>query len=223
MIQIRNKRDVTSLFHKINKILNVEPGCFWFLCILKEKKYFYEIHRTLIKLDNLKKIYSVEFYANKLNRKDIKLKNLIKDKIQQLKNENKKSNLDQDFIKIYENLSILNNDNYFITQLKVDGKIVAECFGIIYKDTFYYFIPLLLPNKYSNFKIGKILILKIIEWCIYKKLKKFDFGLGSESYKKYFSNTSIPMYRHYDYRSIKGFFLSIFLRLFFFLKALRSF
>ena len=137
--------------------------------------------------------------------------------LESLDNLRQSSNLEQNSARnILKKIS--ENEDHVIHVAEVDGKIVAECFGIIYKDTFYYFIPLLLPNKYSNFKIGKILILKIIEWCIYKKLKKFDFGLGSESYKKYFSNTSIPMYRHYDYRSIKGFFLSIFLRLFFFLK-----
>ena len=185
----------------------------------KDKKHFYEIHRTLIKLDNLKKNFEVKFYTDNLTNAELSLKEIIKSKIKQLKIEKKKHNLNIDFIDIYEKLNNLNNHNFIIAKLQVDNKIVSACFGIVYKNIFYYFIPILLTNNYSNFKIGKILLLKIIDWCISRKIKVFDFGLGAEKYKKYFSNSSTILHRYIDFKNFKGFFLFIFLRIIFYFKS----
>ena len=65
---------------------------------------------------------------------------------------------------------------------------MSRCFGFLYANTFYYYIPTVLPNSFNNYKPGKILIIQLIEWCIKNNIKKFDFGLGNEKYKKYFSN-----------------------------------
>ena len=185
----------------------------------KDKKHFYEIHRTLIKLDNLKKNFEVKFYTDNLTNAELSLKEIIKSKIKQLKIEKKKHNLNIDFIDIYEKLNNLNNHNFIIAKLRVDNKIVSACFGIVYKNIFYYFIPILLTNNYSNFKIGKILLLKLIDWSISRKIKVFDFGLGAEKYKKYFSNSSTILHRYIDFKNFKGFFLFIFLRIIFYFKS----
>ena len=43
----------------------------------KDKKHFYEIHRTLIKLDNLKKNFEVKFYTDNLTNAELSLKEII--------------------------------------------------------------------------------------------------------------------------------------------------
>ena len=185
----------------------------------KDKNHFYEIHRTLIKLNNLKKIHEVKFVIDDLMNSKLKLEDIIKNKIKQLENKKEKYNLDKNFIEIYNNLNKFNNKNFLIAKLKVDKKIVSACFGIFFKDVFYYYIPIILSNNYNNYKIGKILILQIINWCILKKVKVFDFGLGDEKYKKYFSNYSISLHRYYYYKNLKGYFLFVLLKMIFFLKS----
>ena len=82
--------------------------------------------------------------------------------------------------------------------LKVNQETIAQCLGFVFKNTFYYYIPLLASNKYNRFKPGKILITEIIRWCIDNDIKKFDFGLGAEKYKKYFSNKKIDLHRYFE-------------------------
>ena len=75
--------------------------------------------------------------------------------------------------------------------LKINDKVVSRCFGIIFKEVFYYHIPTIYLSEFDRFKPGKILIIEIIKWCINNNIKRFDFGLGNEKYKKYFSNKEI--------------------------------
>ena len=55
---------------------------------------------------------------------------------------------------------------------------------------------MVLTKKFEKFKIGKILILDLIEWSIKKRIKVFDFGLGAEKYKKHFSNSNLDLFRY---------------------------
>ena len=134
----------------------------------KDKKHFYELHRTNIKLSNLEKENNIIFEVNSSNKKNFEFNKIIKNKINLLKEKKIKNNLNLDFINIYENLIKLKKNNFFLMKLYVDKKIISSCFGIFYKNIFYYFVPILNSNEYKNFKPGKILILKIIEWAISK-------------------------------------------------------
>ena len=70
--------------------------------------------------------------------------------------------------------------------LKVNQETIAQCLGFVFKNTFYYYI--LYQPQINTIDSGKILITEILRWCIDNDIKKFDFGLGAEKYKKYFSN-----------------------------------
>ena len=85
-----------------------------------------------------------------------------------------------------------------------ENKPLSRCFGFVYNNTFYYYIPVVLSNSFANYKPGKILILQLIQWCINNNINKFDFGLGSEKYKKYFSNKEISLHRYLKSSSFKG-------------------
>ena len=184
----------------------------------KDKKHFYEIHRTSIKLSNLEKDYTLDFEVTNLNDGKYEFNYLIKNKLSQLKTRNIKNKFSQEFMKIYENLMMKRDNKFLILNFKINGKIISNCFGIIYRNTFYYYIPMIGSNDYNNFKPGKILILKIIQWCISKKIKIFDFGLGEEKYKKHFSNKDISLHKYLKYQSLKGLCLYILLKIFFFKK-----
>ena len=78
----------------------------------------------------------------------------------------------------------------------------------------------MMPNDYNNFKPGKILVLKIINWCIENKIKIFDFGLGEEKYKRNFSNHSLSLHRFIEYKSLLGKFLFLGMKIIFFNKKI---
>ena len=120
-------------------------------------------------------------------------------------------NLNKQYSKIFDNL---NNKNkfFFISTFKIDNEIIAACFNIHFQDVFYYFIPVVLSKKFEKFKIGKILILDLIEWCIKQRIRIFDFGLGAERYKKHFSNLNLDLFRYCYFKSFKGLILYIILK-----------
>ncbi len=186
---------------------------------LKNKAHHYELHRTSIKLNKLEENFNVTFEISDAYLDKIIFKNVIQKKIDQLELKNNKHNLDLKFIKVYENLIKKDKGKYFLFKIKVNNKIISSCFAIIFENTFYYYIPMLISNEYNNFKPGKILIIKLIKWCFENKIKIFDFGLGEENYKKHFSNYSLNIHKYIYYRNLKGYFLFLILKLLFFCKT----
>jgi len=180
--------------------------------ILKiNKKYHYEIHRTLLKKEKLEKNHYLKFEIKSIDESDLTLDKLITSKIAFFSQKKKNINLNKKFAKIFANLN-KKSENFFISTLKIDNKISAACFSIRFNKIFYYFIPVILSKEYEKYKIGKILILDLIQWCLKKDIEIFDFGLGAEKYKKYFSNLNLDLFRCYYYKNLKGFFLFIFLK-----------
>ena len=172
----------------------------------KNKKYAYEIHRTLIKYEKLKSI-SKDLRIEILNsdQDNLNFKNILNEKKTQLAKKNIRNNLHIRYEKIFENLIKLKKINFYLISLKIEDEVLSRCFGIKYKGTFYYHIPTVLSNSYKKYKPGKILIIELIRWCIENNINKFDFGLGSENYKKHFSNKEISLHRYYNFNSFKGF------------------
>ena len=170
------------------------------------KKHAYEIHRTLIKYEKLKKLSkNLKIDIQESNQTFLDFKKIVKEKKNQLGKKNIYNKLDDDFTRIFENLIKSKKIKFCLISLIAENKSLSRCFGIIYDKTFYYYIPTILPNPFEKFKPGKILILQIIQWCIKNNISKFDFGLGSEKYKKYFSNKEISLHRYVKFYTLKGF------------------
>ena len=112
--------------------------------------------------------------------------------------------MDHNFIRVFKNLIQLKKLKFCVISLNLEEKTLAKCFGFVFDNTFYYYIPVVLSNSFANYKPGKILIIQLIEWCIKNNITKFDFGLGSEKYKKYFSNREISLHRYLKSFSFKG-------------------
>ena len=71
--------------------------------------------------------------------------------------------------------------------LKQNDTVMAAHFGFIQNKTYYYYKPTYNVN-YSKFSPGNILLQSLIESSINEGFEIFDFGTGSEIYKKRFSN-----------------------------------
>ena len=170
----------------------------------KDKRHYYELHRTLLKFEKLKENEEVFFKVDSSKEGILSLKDHILQKKGQLEKKGVKNNFTKNFLKVFDNLTKEKKINFYLMSLKVNQETIAQCLGFVFKNTFYYYIPLLASNKYNRFKPGKILITEIIRWCIDNDIKKFDFGLGAEKYKKYFSNKKIDLHRYLEHRNLKG-------------------
>ena len=185
-----------------------------------DKKHFYEVHRTLLKLDKLNQLSKVSMNVKDSFHDTLDFRNIIKEKRNQLQKKNIYNKLDNGFVELFEHLIDLKKINFYILSLKLKNQDISKCFGFVYKNTFYYYIPTISSNSFDNFKPGKILITQIIKWCIANKIKKLDFGLGSEKYKKYFSNKKIYLHRYLSFLSFKGFIAYLLISIVFRIKRL---
>ena len=172
---------------------------------IKNKKHAYEIHRTTIKYEKLKKISkNLKITIQDSDHDLIDFNKILEEKKNQLYRKNINNKLDNNFKRVFKNLIQLKKIKFYVISLTSENKPLSRCFGFVYNNTFYYYIPVVLSNSFANYKPGKILILQLIQWCIKNNINKFDFGLGSEKYKKYFSNKEISLHRYLKSFSFKG-------------------
>lgn len=207
----------STKFSKVYQI-KIENNIDQYLKKLKDtdNKKFYEIQRTINKLKSLENKYNVIFEIKELPDSKTDFKKLVYSKIYQLNKKKIKNKLNEEFIKTFENLIKLKKSRYLLASLKVENQTISTCLGIISKNVFYYYMPLIISENYNNYKPGKILILKIIDWCSNNKIEYFDFGLGDEKYKENFSNNLIPVHRYITHKSFLGRILLFVMKIIFF-------
>ncbi|MDP2939810.1 MAG: GNAT family N-acetyltransferase [Candidatus Omnitrophota bacterium] len=66
--------------------------------------------------------------------------------------------------------------------MEFKGKKVAMHFGFIYRDRFYYFMPVH-NNEFYQYSPGRLLLYDLIHKCFDNHIRQFDFMLGEEDYK----------------------------------------
>ena len=98
--------------------------------------------------------------------------------------------------------------------IQENDKIIAASIGIIDNKRFYYLVPVIFSEEFNSFSPGKILIDYLINWTLKNKMKVFDFGIGEETYKKYWSNCSTRIYRHLNYKGAKGFIIFLIIKIY---------
>lgn len=94
-------------------------------------------------------------------------------------------------------------DNKILTVLKNGSDIIATHYGIILGNTFLWHTPAI-NIKYLAYSPIEILLYEIVKFCKENKIIVLDFGLGDESYKARFSNTTRHVYHKIFPVSIKG-------------------
>ncbi len=105
-----------------------------------------------------------------------------------------------------------------LSYLSLDNEILASHLGFIHKDTFYYILPSFKEGHLNKFSPGKILLFELIKLSIEKGLKKFDLTVGTEEYKKRWSNSSMEVISFIEYRNIMGAIYYFYIKFIFFLK-----
>ena len=87
--------------------------------------------------------------------------------------------------------------------MQLNNVIIAAHSGYIYKNICYYLFPVY-DNNYNKYSPGKILLKKIIDDSKLKSLNYFDLTIGSENYKKDYSNFKFNSARVLKACSLKG-------------------
>lgn len=164
-----------------------------------------QIKNIIYQEKRLKNLGKLSF--NIANNKDEKLKVLrfiIEHKSKQYQNTNA---WDLFKIKSIKDFFIASNfylKNYnYLTYLTLDDKIIAAHSGFVYNSIFYYLFPTF-DLKFKKYSPGKILLKKLINDSKLKGLRYFDFTIGSENYKKYFSNDKLFSGRFLDFINLRG-------------------
>ena len=171
------------------------------LSYIKNNKFISEFKRTKKKLTEN---YQVEFQNYFLANQTDLIDRIIKKKISYLEKKRISHSVSSDFINLNKKLSITYPDKLVAGVLKINNEIVAANIGIIENRRFYYLVPVVFSDKYSSFSPGKLLIYKLLSWSKNNEVDTFDFGIGDEIYKKYWSNYSTRIFRHIDYKGTKG-------------------
>ncbi len=183
-----------------------------YLSLLENKKFSSELRRTKRKLlENYKVVFKTLLLAK---QKDLIEKILFK-KNSELKKKKISNSFNESKINFYKKLSNSCPEKLVAGLIEVEGKTVAASIGIIENKRFYYLVPVMFTEEFDSFSPGKILIYYLINWSIKNDLKVFDFGIGEENYKKYWSNFSTRIFRHLDYKGIKGFILFLIIKIYF--------
>ena len=78
-------------------------------------------------------------------------------------------------------------ENSFISYMQINNEIIAAHSGYIYENKFYYLFPVY-NIDYRKYSPGKILLKKIIDDSKLNSFEYFDLTIGSEDYKKNYSN-----------------------------------
>ena len=183
-----------------------------YLSLVENKKFSSELRRTKKKLlENYKVIFKTLFLSE---QKDLIGKILLK-KNSYLKKKKISNSLNQSLINFYEKLSNLCPEKLIAGIIQVDGKTIAATIGIIENKRFYYLVPVIFTEEFNSFSPGKILINYLINWTVKNDLEVFDFGIGEENYKKYWSNYSTRIFRHLNYKGAKGFLVFLIMKIYF--------
>jgi CelD/BcsL family acetyltransferase involved in cellulose biosynthesis len=153
----------------------------------KYGKIKYNIYDNLDK--NKQKNITQEILNQKISRsKDLKLKNIFDQN-------------SQDFYLNFDN-SNFKNGNLHISSLELNGELISLHWGVVYKKTFYYLMPSLPKSEYMKYSPGRILLQYLIKWSIDNNIKKLDFTIGDEKYKKDWSNRNEFLFSYLESNTI---------------------
>ena len=96
------------------------------------------------------------------------------------------------------------DEKAYISYITIDDEIIAAHSGFIYKNTCYYLFPVY-KEAYKKYSPGKILLKKIIDDSKLKSLQYFDLTIGSENYKKNYSNNELCSGIFFQSVNLKGY------------------
>lgn len=80
------------------------------------------------------------------------------------------------------------------SRLRVGDETVATNFGLIYAGRFYGLVMAYEGGRWARYSPGRILLQCLVEWCISEGLETFDFTVGDEGYKRFWTDNTLRLY-----------------------------
>jgi CelD/BcsL family acetyltransferase involved in cellulose biosynthesis len=59
-------------------------------------------------------------------------------------------------------------------------------------------------GKWAPYSAGRALLQSLVEWCIERKIERFDLTVGDEEYKRFWANVRMRLYESRYPRTIRG-------------------
>jgi CelD/BcsL family acetyltransferase involved in cellulose biosynthesis len=97
-----------------------------------------------------------------------------------------------------------------LSELSVAGRIVTTHWGMVYRDRFYYFMPSFAEGSWARFSPGRLLLFRLLQWCVDRGSTVFDFTVGDEAYKTDWCDEEMVLYQYFAPRTAKGRLFGIF-------------
>lgn len=88
---------------------------------------------------------------------------------------------------------MLKINKLIFSALKIDKEVAALHMGFIDKNVFYYYIPAY-NQKFSQYSIGRLLLLELVKYAFEQGFSRFDFMLGEEDYKQEWTTKNQELY-----------------------------
>ena len=173
--------------------------------------------KLLKKLGNLK----FKILTNKSEKIEI-IRELFIQKNLKLKSHGVTELLENEDLNFYTSFEKRNLDTIstHISYLKLNEKIIAIHWGVLYKKRFYYLLPSMSEKNLEKYSPGRLLLSLLIRWSISKKFQIFDFALGDENYKKKWTNSESQLFDYLYLNNFKGVILYILIKSKFMIKSI---
>lgn len=160
---------------------------------------------TKRQIKRISEIGKLEFVTIKSIDSNDLFEEFKKMKIDQQKNNEAPSILNEEkYSKVYKIFAnTKSNKNVHFSMLKLNDEVISFHLGIKNKNEFVYLLPTY-SYKYQNYSPGRIHLFELFKYCDELNVKKFDFSIGAEGYKKYFCNLEEFIYLNYFAYTLKG-------------------
>jgi CelD/BcsL family acetyltransferase involved in cellulose biosynthesis len=81
-----------------------------------------------------------------------------------------------------------------VSALFLDGRPVAEHWGLRDRDCLYYLMPAFEAGELEKYSVGSVLILRLLGLCASEGIARMDFAAGDEPYKERWCPERMPIY-----------------------------
>lgn len=91
-----------------------------------------------------------------------------------------------------------------LAALFLDDRILAAHWGYLANGRFYHLMPSHEDGEWEHYSPGRLLNEYLMEWCLERGIRLFDFGIGDEPYKFGYCNIHVPLCDAYLPATLKG-------------------
>jgi len=82
-----------------------------------------------------------------------------------------------------------------LSALTINGEVASAHLGFLSCDRFYYVFPAF-DSKFAKFRVGHMLLQKLIDDASQKNLTTFDLGIGNLAYKRTWASQPLALFNH---------------------------